>query len=65
MRIRMTKEGKKTRLFKGHHLPEICLLIAGGGNTPDQTANAMALMSELETHKTATVKGVLIELIDD
>lgn len=62
-------QGFRSRTFPNEQLPAICLQLNGGGYTPKQTANAMALQAEIKAHGNATLKrasgDIKIELKED
>ena len=61
--IEISKRGTPTKTLRDEYLPHICLQICGGGYTAGQTADAMALQSQVEQDGEAKYKGVTIKKV--
>lgn len=61
--IEISKRGMCPRQFPDSMLPDVCLQICGGGYTAGQTANAMALQSQVEQDGVGKYKGVTIKKV--
>ena len=61
--IEISKRGHCSIKFPDSMLPDVCLQICGGGYTAGQTADAMAIQSQVERDGVAEYKGVTIKKV--
>jgi len=64
MQVIKLSVGTNSRVFSIDNLEDICLEMAGGGNTEEQTIKAMTLARQLERGDPVVTRKYTVEIVE-
>jgi hypothetical protein len=64
MKVIKLSVGTNSRVFSMDNLEDICLEMAGGGTTEEQTMKAMALARQLERGDPVVTRKYTVEIVE-
>ena len=64
MKVIKLSVGANSRVFSMDNLEDICLEMAGGGTTEEQTMKAMVLVRQLERGEPVVTRKYTVEIVE-